>query len=206
MNCIYHSKKVNFYNFKIISILLSLFFSSALIAEDKGLEENLYDFFIEIPAGTKEKWEVNKDTQLLEIEKKNGKKRIINFISYPGNYGFIPNTIADDGDPIDLIDLDESIPRGQVTKVKLLGGLYFKDKKEEDVKMIGIQENSTFRNYNSLSELLINQPSVMEIIKAWFMSYKKPGKMVFYKYLTIEESKEFIEEGFTRWQKLKDKQ
>jgi len=182
-----------------------LFIPLTLIANDKNIDENLYDFFIEIPAGTKEKWEVNKDNQLLEIEKKNGEKRIINFISYPGNYGFIPNTIADDGDPIDLIDLDESIPRGQITKVKLLGGLYFKDKKKVDVKMIGVQANSTFKNYNSLSELLIKQPAVMEIIKTWFISYKKPGKMVFYKYLTSEESKQFIEEGFARWEKLKDK-
>jgi len=197
-------KKKIFY-LKNIFILLLLFIPLTLIANDKNIDENLYDFFIEIPAGTKEKWEVNKDNQLLEIEKKNGEKRIINFISYPGNYGFIPNTIADDGDPIDLIDLDESIPRGQITKVKLLGGLYFKDKKKVDVKMIGVQANSTFKNYNSLSELLIKQPAVMEIIKTWFISYKKPGKMVFYKYLTIEESKQFIEEGFARWEKLKDK-
>ncbi|MEC7394112.1 MAG: inorganic diphosphatase, partial [Verrucomicrobiota bacterium] len=50
-----------------------------------------YNLFIEIPAGTQQKWEVNKRSGKLESEEKDGKKRVVKFLPYPGNYGFIPS-------------------------------------------------------------------------------------------------------------------
>ena len=161
--------------------------------------DNLYNFYVEIPAGTKQKWEVNKKNGILEWEEKNSKKRIIDFISYPGNYGFIPQTLGGDNDPIDVIDLDESCSRGQIKKVKIIGGLYFKDKKEEDIKLIAVGENSTFKNIKDIEELFFDKPSVLEIIKQWFLSYKKPGKMVFYRYLSIAEAQQLLDESHQRW-------
>ena len=168
-------------------------------------KNGLYNFFVEIPAGTKQKWEVDKQSGLLEWEKKKGKKRIINFLSYPGNYGFIPQTLSYDGDPIDVIDLDENIERGSVKEIKIIGGLYFEDKKKEDVKIIGVDPNGSFGNIKTMKDLSLNKFSLLEILKMWFESYKKPGKMIFYKFLDKDQSIEIIEESHERWLLSKNK-
>ena len=165
------------------------------------LNNGNYNFFIEIPAGTKQKWEVNKNSGLLEWEEKNGKKRIVKFLSYPGNYGFIPQTIGGDGDPLDVIDLDESKPRGSVVETKIIGGIYFKDKKEIDIKLIATSRSGIYKNINSIDELLFNKPEVINIIRDWFLSYKKPGKMVFLRYINNNEISDMIEQSHLRWKK-----
>lgn len=157
-----------------------------------------YNFFIEIPAGTKEKWEVKKSGEL-EWKEKNGIKRTVDFLSYPGNYGFIPQTLAGDNDPIDVIDLDSSSSRGSLLKIKILGGMYFMDKNEEDIKFIGVSSESNFSYYESLEQLALEKPAILEILKHWFESYKEPGKMVFYKFLTKEESEVIINKAHEKW-------
>ena len=162
-------------------------------------DEELSNFFVEIPSGSKEKWEINKDTGLLELELREGKKRIISFLPYPGNYGFIPQTLSGDGDPIDLIDLDESSPQGAIKQVKIIGAIYFEDKKEIDYKFIGVSPNGTFKDVNSIEELLLEKPVLFEILKLWFLSYKQPGKMVFIRYILKEESIEILNKSHQKW-------
>jgi len=63
---------------------------------------------IEIPSGTNRKIEYNPNTERFEIDVKNGKERVIDFLPYPGNYGFIPSTMMDenrggDGDALDIL-------------------------------------------------------------------------------------------------------
>ena len=67
------------------------------------IENENFQIYIEIPAGTSEKWEVNKKTVENELEIKRGKPRIIDFIPYLGNYGFFPQTLSGDNDPLDVI-------------------------------------------------------------------------------------------------------
>ena len=197
---------MNFQGFKFFLAFLLIQFSYISYAEQFYNQEStdyksneFYNFFIEIPAGTNEKWEVEKNTGKLRVEIKNRKKRILKFLPYPGNYGFIPQTLAKDGDPMDLIDIEASRKRGEVSSVKILGGLYFKDKNKEDIKFVGINPNGKFKDYNDLSELINSQPTIIEILRSWFQSYKKPGKMIFIKYLTKKESMQIIEEGHKRW-------
>ena len=102
------------------------------------------------------------------IKDKKGKKRIVNFLSYPGNYGFIPQTVGGDEDPIDVIDLETAVNRGQVVSRKIIGGMYFEDKKEVDVKLIAIDPNDIFSKYDSIEDLMLDRPAVIEIIKKWF--------------------------------------
>ena len=165
------------------------------------LNNGHYNFFVEIPAGTKQKWEVNKNSGLLEWEEKNGKKRIVKFLGYPGNYGFIPQTLGGDGDPLDVIDLDESKPRGSVVETKIIGGIYFEDKKESDIKLIATSISGIYKDINSIDELLFNKPEVISIIRDWFLSYKKPGKMVFFRYINHNEISDMIEQSHLRWKK-----
>ena len=189
-------------------LIVFTFFSLNLFANPGDLNkykisDDHYNFYVEIPAGTKQKWEVNKDG-ILEWEEKDGEKRVVKFLSYPGNYGFIPQTLGGDNDPIDVIDLEESVDRGEVVVRKIIGGMYFEDKKDIDIKLIAIDEKGVFSNYESIDQLILEKPGVLEILKSWFMSYKKPGKMVFYRYINKKESQEIIEDAHKKWAQSKE--
>ena len=185
--------------FLIPLVLFSI--SEAKQTDNSGLlsSEDTLRFKIEIPAGTKQKWEFNDETGEVKKDYKDGKERIIQFLPYPGNYGFIPETLAGDGDPIDVIDLDESGVRGELKKVRIIGALNFEDKKEEDIKFIGVSPNGIFGNIQSIEQLLLEKPAVLEILKSWFLNYKKPGKMVFYGYIDRESSIQLITEARKKW-------
>ena len=116
---------LNFFSF-LNMVFLILIFTNKFLYSNPINEINIknddgsYNFFVEIPAGTKEKWEVNKRNGLLEWEEKKGRKKVIKILPYPGNYGFIPQTYGADGDPVDVVDLDESIERGSVKKIRIV--------------------------------------------------------------------------------------
>ena len=169
---------------------------------DKSFSDTLR-FRIEITAGTKQKWEFNDETGEMEKDYKDGKERIIQFLPYPGNYGFIPETLAGDGDPIDVIDLDESEERGELKEVRIIGALNFEDKKEEDIKFVGVSPNDTLGQIQSIEQLLMEKPAVLEILKSWFLNYKKPGKMVFYGYMSRDESVRLIDSASAKWKTKK---
>ena len=188
--------------FGLFLIPLLLFsISEAKQTDNSGLlsSEDTLCFRVEIPAGTKHKWEFNHQTGELEKDYKNGKERIIQFLPYPGNYGFIPETLAGDGDPIDVIDLDEAKERGELKEVRIIGALNFEDKQEEDIKFIGVSPTGTFGHIQSIEQLLLEKPAVLEILKSWFLNYKKPGKMVFYGYIDRESSIQLIMEARKKW-------
>jgi inorganic pyrophosphatase len=188
-------------------IPLTLFsISEAKPTDNSGLlsSEDTLRFRIEIPAGTKQKWEFNDETGEMEKDYKDGKERIIQFLPYPGNYGFIPETLAGDGDPIDVIDLDEAKERGELKEVRIIGALNFEDKKEEDIKFIGVSPKGTFGHIQSIEQLLLEKPAVLEILKSWFLNYKKPGKMVFYGYISRDESFRLIDSARAKWKTKKE--
>ena len=195
---------LNFFSF-LNMVFLILIFTNKFLYSNPINEINIknddgsYNFFVEIPAGTKEKWEVNKRNGLLEWEEKKGRKKIIKFLPYPGNYGFIPQTYGADGDPVDVVDLDESIERGSVKRIRIVGGLYFEDKKTVDIKFIGLDPEGTFKNIETIQDLVLNKFASLEILKIWFESYKKSGKMIFFRLIDRDESIEIIKNSHERW-------
>ena len=198
---------LNFFSF-LNMVFLILIFTNKFLYSNPINEINIknddgsYNFFVEIPAGTKEKWEVNKRNGLLEWEEKKGRKKIIKFLPYPGNYGFIPQTYGADGDPVDVVDLDESIERGSVKRIRIVGGLYFEDKRTVDIKFIGLDPEGTFKNIETIQDLVLNKFASLEILKIWFESYKKSGKMIFFRLIDRDESIEIIKNSHERWKHL----
>ncbi len=198
---------LNFFSFLNIVFLILIFtykflYSNPINEINIKNDDGSYNFFVEIPAGTKEKWEVNKRNGLLEWEEKKGRKKIIKFLPYPGNYGFIPQTYGADGDPVDVVDLDESIERGSVKRIRIVGGLYFEDKKTVDIKFIGLDPEGTFKNIETIQDLVLNKFASLEILKIWFESYKKSGKMIFFRLIDRDESIEIIKNSHERWKHL----
>lgn len=141
---------------------------------------------IEIPAGTTAKYEVDHKTGLMVLEQKNGKPRYVQYLPYPGNYGFVPRTVlakelGGDGDPLDVIVLGDAVPRGSVLRARPLGVLTLKDGGEEDSKVIMAATGSPFEKVRSIKQLNEMFPGVTDILQTWFTSYKgkdKNGKLL----------------------------
>lgn len=170
--------------------------------------DNSYNMIIEIPAGTLDKWQTKPSNGNIYLEFINNHPRQINYLPYPGNYGFIPQTIQSvneggDGDPLDIILLSETRPRGSVQKVIIIGALYFKDNGESDHKIIALYPDEAFSNISSLSEMIKVHPEVIKTLKSWFENYKGKDKMKFIDYLSKKETIEMIEASHNEF--LQDK-
>ncbi len=162
-----------------------------------------YQILVEVPSGTREKWEVGHKSGNIEWEFRNGKPREVKFLGYPGNYGFIPQTLSGDGDALDIIVLSESASRGDILKVKVIGMLKLMDKGEQDNKVIAVTVDGTFKKIDTLKEMLLKKPNVIPIIRKWFTGYKDPGKMVFMGYENRKKTIKYIEDSHINWTKHK---
>jgi len=137
---------------------------------------------VEIPAGSDGKWEVDKQDGALRWEFKKGKPRIVNYIGYPGNYGMVPSTLLSeelggDGDPIDVLILGPSLPRGSVVAARLVGVLKMLDGGELDDKLLAVMPSTSLVAVGDIADLDALFPGVTTIVETWFANYKGPGEI-----------------------------
>ena len=132
--------------------------------------DNVPDFvnsIIEIPKGSKGKYELDKKSGLLKLD-----RVLFSAVHYPANYGFIPQTFCEDDDPLDIlvicsIDVDPLC----IIETKVLGVMHMVDEKMKDDKIIGVAKNDVAVNYiNDLNEL---PPHTMVELQRFFEDYKK---------------------------------
>ena len=71
-----------------------------------------------------------------------------------------------------------------------------------DIKFIALDPEGTFKNIETIQDLVLNKFASLEILKLWFESYKKSGKMVFFRLIDREESIEIIKNSHERWKHL----
>lgn len=143
--------------------------------------DSLVNVVVEIPAGTNEKWEVSKSTGHLEWELRDGQPRVVNYLSYPANYGMIPGTMlakeaGGDGDPLDVMVLGPAMPRGTVVPCRLIGVLQLLDGGEADHKLLAVLPEGPFGAIQSMEMLEDRYPGALAIISLWFAHYKGPGE------------------------------
>ena len=144
------------------------------------------EVIVEIPVGTHEKWEMQKSTGEIVWQHASGGSdgRVIDYLAYPANYGFIPNTellISDggDGDPVDVILLGPKIQRGERVMAQPIGILKMEDNGQRDDKVLAITGSQQFSGVDSLEELESSYPGVSQIISTWFANYKGGSVVVF---------------------------
>ncbi|MCB9292574.1 MAG: inorganic diphosphatase [Lewinellaceae bacterium] len=137
---------------------------------------------VEIPAGTNHKIEYDKENKEFVVDQRNGKDRIIDFLPYPGNYGFIPSTYMDpavggDGDALDVLIVGESVPSGTVMAVKPIAALMLIDEGEEDTKIIAVPADPAKRvmKADDFQEFSITYDGAKHIIENWFLYYDGLG-------------------------------
>src|SRR5262245_9009666 len=94
---------------------------------------------IEIPKGSKLKYEIDKRTGMLMLD-----RVLYSSVHYPANYGFIPQTHAGDGDPLDILVLmQEPVHPLTIVRARPIGGFQMRDDKGEDDKIIAVAVDDT---------------------------------------------------------------
>jgi inorganic pyrophosphatase len=135
------------------------------IALEEPVEEG-FPAFIEIPKGSKLKYELDKETGLLRVD-----RVLFSAVHYPANYGFLPQTYCDDGDPLDVLVLcQESVTPMCIMRARAIGMMSMRDEKGLDDKIIAVHlDDPAFREYTHIREL---QPHVLAELKRFFEDYK----------------------------------
>jgi len=141
---------------------------------------------IEIPAGTNLKYEFNSGSSKIEIDQENGKDRMIDFLPYPANYGYIPGTMMDtnkggDGDALDVFVLAEHLKSGTQLDIKPIGVLKIKENGELDAKIVAIPVDKSKRimKLEKFSDLVTEYHMAQQILQTWVLGYKGMGKTEF---------------------------
>jgi len=120
----------------------------------------------------------------------------------PVNYGFIPQTLDEDGDELDvLLVCDEPVPTGVWMEAKIVGVLNFEDDGEMDYKVIVVpaDDRNTGDSISSLDDLGDRWKQKIEHHFAHYKDLKKPGTTIVQGWGDIEEAKKVIEESIERW-------
>jgi inorganic pyrophosphatase len=132
---------------------------------------------IEVPIGGEPiKYEMDKAAGALVVD-----RFLYTSMRYPGNYGFIPNTLSGDGDPCDVIVANtRAIIPGAVMNCRLVGVLMMEDEAGEDEKLLAVPSPKLTRRYDSVQDYSDLPEITLRQIEHFFAHYKdlEPGKWV----------------------------
>ncbi len=152
---------------------------------------------VEIPQGSNHKIEWNRDLAVMQLDRVEPA-----IFAKPTNYGFIPQTLDEDGDELDaLIVTDQPLATGVFLEAKVIGVLEFVDDDEVDDKVIVVpaDDRNTGNAINSLEDVL---PQLLKQIEHHFNHYKdlkKPGSTVVKGFGDTARAKEIIRAAIERW-------
>ncbi|XKH01857.1 inorganic diphosphatase [Marinobacter nauticus] len=146
------------------------------IPAGKNPPEDIY-VAIEIPANSSPvKYELDKDMGALLVD-----RFMATPMFYPANYGFIPHTLADDGDPLDvLVVTPYPIQAGCVIRCRPVGVLNMEDEAGGDAKLVAVPHDKLTQTYHNIKEIEDLPELLRDQIHHFFENYKtlEPGKWV----------------------------
>jgi inorganic pyrophosphatase len=121
---------------------------------------------IEIPKGSTNKYELDKETGLLRLD-----RVLYSAVYYPADYGFIPRTYCDDGDPLDVLVLGtEPVFPLTIVEARAIGVMRMRDEKGIDDKIVAISvRDPAYTDYRDKSQLPVH---VMRMVRRFFEDYK----------------------------------
>lgn len=151
---------------------------------------------IEIPRGSKVKYELDKDTGLIYVD-----RILYSSVVYPHNYGFIPKTYCEDGDPLDILVLmQESVVPMCFLRARPIGVMQMLDQGERDDKVIAVHaDDPEFMGFKDISQLPTHR---LTEIRRFFEDYKKNEN----KEVTVddilgnEEAKQVVKDALNQYQ------
>ncbi len=145
------------------------------LSAGKDPAQGLVNVFVEIPKDSNIKYELDKDSGVIMVD-----RFLYTAMSYPFNYGFIPNTLADDGDPIDVLVMSEfPVFPGTVIPSQIIGMLEMEDEAGIDTKLLAVPTKKIDPDYGVFT-LETVPDSMKNKMKHFFENYKtlEPGKWV----------------------------
>ncbi len=129
-------------------------------------KEGKINVIVEIPMLSRVKYELDKETGLIKFD-----RVLYSPMHYPANYGFVPQTLWDDGDPLDVLVLGyEPLTPGTLIEARPIGALDMVDGGEGDIKILAVPaRDPRFMNTKDISDL---EPHITEEIRHFFEVYK----------------------------------
>ena len=117
---------------------------------DDALVEAAFPVIIEVPNGSTNKYELDKETGLLRLD-----RVLYSAVHYPADYGFIPRTFCDDGDPLDALVLgQEPVHPLTIVEARAIGVMRMRDEKGIDDKIVAVSvRDPAFAHYTDKSQL-----------------------------------------------------
>jgi inorganic pyrophosphatase len=151
--------------------------------------------------GGRNKYEFDKDTGRLTLDRVNGTTA-----TYPADYGYVPGTLCEDGDPLDgLLLIDEPVVHGAVVPVRPIGVLYMVDDGEKDEKLVCVPSNDISKDHlHDLSDLSDKGENFKKAVEHFYRHYKdwKNGwqgvRVEFNGWGGASEAKKVIQESISR--------
>jgi inorganic pyrophosphatase len=135
-------------------------------------KQGIINVLIEITAGSKNKYEYDKDLQAFALD-----RVLYSSVQYPYDYGFVPNTLADDGDPLDgMVLIDEPTFPGCIIAARPIGMLEMIDGGDRDEKILCVPDKDP--RYAGVKSLKDVSPHRLDEIAEFFRSYKNLEKKV----------------------------
>src|SRR6188508_1301998 len=128
--------------------------------------DKAFPVIVEIPNGSKNKYELDKDTGLLRLD-----RALYSAVHYPANYGFIPRTFCDDGDPLDVLVLgQEPLHPLTVVESRAIGVMRMRDEKGVDDKIVAVSvRDPALSDYSSHDQLPAH---LLREMRRFFEDYK----------------------------------
>ena len=156
---------------------------------------------IETPAGSNHRLIYNQEQKAFVNDKLAGQNRVIQFLPYPANLGFIPSTeINSDGKGLEILVLSERLETGTVAEVLPIGLMQLETDGELQHIVVGVPARPSERhieatNYRALS---VEYPAVKKILEEWFANYNPAANTSFVGW----RDEQFAEKEIQRWMRL----
>jgi inorganic pyrophosphatase len=159
---------------------------------------DFFPVFIEIPKGSKVKYELDKPTGLLKVS-----RVLYSAVFYPANYGFVPQTYCEDEDPLDVLVLgQEEVGPGVLLRARAIGVMHMRDEKGQDDKIIAVHlDDPAYADYRDITDLPQHR---LRELQRFFLDYKvlEGEEVVVDAPLGVEEALPILRQAIALYRKL----
>lgn len=146
------------------------------ISSGKDPANGQVNVFVEIPKDNNIKYELDKESGVIMVD-----RFLYTAMQYPFNYGFVPNTLAEDGDPLDILVLSEyQVFPGTVIPSVVIGMLEMEDEEGIDTKVLAVPTAKIDPLFGSFQDITDVPDATKNKLRHFFENYKtlEPGKWV----------------------------
>ncbi len=166
---------------------------------DDTLIDRAFPVVIEVPKGSKNKYELDKDSGFLRLD-----RVLYSAVYYPANYGFIPRSFCDDNDPLDvLVLMQESVHPLTVVQARAIGAMRMRDEKGLDDKILAVAvDDPAFSDYTHHRQLPAH---TLKEIRRFFEDYKalENKQVIVEDFMGPEEAIRIIKESLDLYRQLR---